>query len=265
MLDQLRSVLLHDDRADVRRLQNLLDDPAQLSEKISPILEQRLELMRQNFPKEYEMVVDKLIQERLKNSQEQLIEVIYPVLGAMVRKYIEHQFQILKESIEAQIRAMQNRLNFWQKMKMRWAGVSESDLILAGSDVPRVHEIYLVERHSGILLAHAAVQENLEKEAIAGMLTAIKSFVEDAFQRENEELDYISYQNYKILVENYRSFYLAALVEGSVSANERAMLAEKLHAFIFREYYTFNQKQDENVGERLSGLLAETFIQNYEL
>lgn len=260
LLDQLRQHLLTDDREELRRLQELIDDPEQLSPKIAPILEARLELMRQNFPKEYEKVVDKLIQRRIQNSQEQIVEVIYPVLGTMIKKYIDHQFQMLKESIEARIAAMQKKLNFWQRLKMRWAGVSEAELMMAASQVPVVHEIYLVERHSGILLAHAAREENLDKESVAGMLTAIKSFVEDAFHRDGEELDYISYHNYKILVENYRSYFLAAMLEGSISAAERAILADKLHQFILNQFHFIQQRGTSEVQERISGLLAEKFI-----
>lgn len=260
MLDQLRSILLSDDREVLRRLENLLNDRTQLSEKISPIMEDHLAHMRQNFPNEYKLVVDKLIQERILHSQDEIVEAIYPVLGSMVRKYIEHQFQLLKESIEERIREMQRRLNFWQRLKLRWAGVSEGELLLAATNIPQVVEIYLVERNSGLLLAHAAQHENLDKEAVAGMLTAIKAFVEDAFRREKEELDYIAYDHYKIIIENYRSYYLAAMVEGSVSASERDLLSEKLRQFIHREYNYFNQKNDEAASQHISGLLLSTFI-----
>lgn len=264
LLDQLRALLLTEDRAAVRRLEDVLHDPDKLSEKVLPLvepqLESRLEFLKQNFPKEYRAVVDKLIEERIQNSQEQIVEAIYPLLGSMVRKFIEHQFQQLKESIEARLDEMRARMNFWKRLKSRLAGVSEAELLLAASDVPTVEEIFLVERNSGLLLAHAARRTNLDRDAVAGMLTAIKAFVEDAFRREREELDYISYDHYKILVQNYRTYFVAALVEGSISARERGLLESKLQEFILQEFQRFSATNDDERYREVSAKLEAWFM-----
>lgn len=262
LLEQLRAHLLREDRAATRRLEDLVEDPARLFEKIAPEIEPRLAFLRENFPTAYRSVVDKLIQERIQNSQEQIVEVIYPVLGSMVRKYIEHQFQLLKESIEQRLDEMRARLNFWQRLRARMAGISETELLIAAANAPSVEEIYLVEHNSGLLLAHAARHTNLDREAVAGMLTAIKAFVEDAFRREREELDYISYDHYKIVVQNYRACYIAALIEGSVSARERSVLSQKIETFILKEIGQLRlNAADETQSSHLSARLRAWFIQ----
>jgi len=68
---------------------------------------------------------------------------------------------------------------------------------LSQLDSPEVHEVYLVQRESGLLLGSYAKEKNTDQDVIAGMLTAIKSFAEDAFNRGKEDLEMIQYENYK--------------------------------------------------------------------
>jgi uncharacterized protein YutE (UPF0331/DUF86 family) len=263
LLKQLKSILLDEDRVALSRVEAILDSPEELSDRISPIMEKRLEDFKKTFPKEYKVFVDKLVQDHIKNSQEQIVEVIFPVLGSMVRKYIDLQFQILKESIEERINAMQDKMNFWKKFKSKLSpnsSVTAAELIIASTDVPRVKEIYLVERDSGLLLAHASLDENFDKDAIAGMLTAIKAFVEDAFKQEKEQLDSITYDHYKILIQNYRHYYMAAMIEGSISTKERVEISEKLYNFILSEYVILQQQDQGDRYEHISGLLKERFL-----
>jgi hypothetical protein len=262
LLKQLKSILLEEDRAALYRMEAILDSPEELSERIAPFMEQRLEDFKKTFPKEYKVFVDKLVQDHIKNSQEQIVEVIYPVLGSMVRKYIDLQFQLLKESMEERM-AMMPKFNFLNQLKGKFKKTSpreEVEIILAASDAPKVKEIYLVERDSGILLAHASKEENLDKESIAGMLTAIKAFVEDAFKQEKEQLDFIAYEHYKILIQNYRHYYVAALIEGSISTKERVEISEHLYNFILSEYVLLQNQDQEDRFVHISGLLKERFL-----
>jgi hypothetical protein len=263
LLQQLKAILLTEDRTALQRLEAILDSPQEMSERVSPIMEQRLEDFKKTFPKEYKVFVDKLVQDHIKNSQEQIVEVIYPVLGSMVRKYIDYQFQVLKESIEEQVKVMQDKMNFWKFFKSKFqkqeSVSTAAAIIIASTDNPTVKEIFLVERDSGLLLAHASTEECLDKESVAGMLTAIKAFVEDAFKRENEELDFISYDHYKILLQNYRHYYVAALIEGSISTKERGDISEKMYNFILNEYVTLQQGQGDNY-EHISKLLKDQFL-----
>lgn len=245
-LARLRDILLTDDREELRRLQNLLNDREKLAGHIGPILEERLNFLKQNFPGEYKKVVARIVDERLKNSQSEIIDLIYPVLGNLIKKYIDHQFQLLKEAIETQLNAARERLNFWKRLKNRFAGVKESDLVLVAAAPPlTVMEVFLIEKDSGLLLAQATRSASFDGDSVAGMLTAIKAFVQDAFQRGAEELDLIQYQQSKILIQNYRSYYLAAVTQGSFSAFERQQLTNRLENFMLQEFVGVNNRKHE--------------------
>jgi amino acid permease len=67
---------------------------------------------------------------------------------------------------------------------------------------------------------------------IAGMLTAIKSFVEDAFHKQNQTLSTIEYENNKILLLDYYTFKMAFVVSGIAGADFKSKLQEKADAFV---------------------------------
>ncbi len=55
----------------------------------------------------------------------------------------------------------------------------------------------------------------MDKDMISGMLTAIKSFVEDAFSGGGQDLESIEYELYTIHIQNFFSYYIAVVVSGN--------------------------------------------------
>ena len=260
-LNNLRSILLEDDRKEVDQIKRVLNDKEAFYAYLEPHLDRKLSEFRKDFPIEYQRLVWQMIDEKIEGSQEKIVETIYPVMGQVIRKYVEHQFQAFRESIEERIREAGRKLSFWERFTRKNTDISDAHRLIGELNRLRIVEIYLVERHSGLVIAHAAEEQNLDADAIAGMLTAIKSFVEDAFKRDNEQLDYIQYANYKIVVENYRSYYIAAMVEGNVTMLDRMKLLEQLNQFIVKEYVQFAYSNDSNLREKLSSSLHKEFIE----
>jgi hypothetical protein len=261
LLGQLRDILLTDDRAEIEQLKKLLHDREMLSEHLGPILEERLDFMRQNFPKEYKKTVARIVDEQIKNSQQEIVDVLYPVLGNLIKKYIDFQMQLLKESIEAQITATKQKFNFWSRIKNKIKGVSETDLAISDARPLVIHQVFLIEKNSGIVLAQAAKKHAIDSESVAGMLTAIKSFAEDAFGRGEEMLDLIQYQQSKILIQNYMSYYMALVAEGPMSSAEREKLVERLEKFMMQEFVQVqNRRELPGFYEDLSGEIDRWFI-----
>ena len=67
-------------------------------------------------------------------------------------------------------------------MKHKFFGGSDAETVLAALDKPILEEIFIIQRDSGLMLGNASMSPTVNREAVAGMLTAIKSFVEDAFE-----------------------------------------------------------------------------------
>ncbi len=259
LLDRLKEILLKDDRQELAEIKKILESRQHLSEKVSPIIEEHLSLLKENFSTEYEETINKLIEVKLENSQEQILDTIYPALGTMIKKYVTLQLETLKESIDGTVK---NTLSFTairRKFKSVFTGVDESDLILSNVRSANMEEIFLIERNSGILLGTASIKKTIDQDVIAGMLTAIKSFVEDAFKRESLELEMIEYGGYKILIQTFYSYYIAAAVDGTLTTLEKQNILQSMHDFASKEIPNI-PKPLSNENELISSKLKDYFI-----
>lgn len=249
MLQRLRGILLEADRKEIEAIKATLYEEEKLAERVNPILEKRIERIKSNFEQELGTQVNQRIEIKLEASKEQLLNVIYPVLGQMIRKFVTYQFQLLKDSIDAQLNQVFSSRGLLGQLRSRLFGIKSSDMVLRDLDKPMIQEVYVIQRDSELLLGSYSREQMIDKDMVAGMLTAIKSFVEDAFQREKEELERIEYGNYIILIQNFFSYYIAVALTGSLSSSERAHIVEHLAAFA-SEY--MGDQSMENVTDTLN-------------
>jgi hypothetical protein len=260
LMSQLKDILLKDDRSTVQELQRVLNEKALLSERVNPIIEEQLEYLRKNFPREYAQVVNRIVEQKLKASQDEILGVIYPVMGKMINKYIQLQFQQLKDAIDAQVQQLSSTegIKLWLRSKV--FGVKTAHLILANADQPVIEEIFVIQRDSGLMLGSAALYPSVNRDVVSGMLTAIKGFVEDAFLRDNEDLEMIQYGTYKILIENFPHHYFAIAMSGSVSATEGADLRGRIVDFLQENEWLRTADATSSTQERIAELLDSQFI-----
>jgi hypothetical protein len=260
LMSQLREILLKEDRSTLMELQQIINDKSLLSGKVNPIIEEHMTFLRHNFPKEYSSIVNKIIEQKLKDSQQEILDVVYPVMGKMINKYINLQFQQLKESIDARINFIFSRQGMVRHLRNRILGIDSADLMLASLDVPILEEIFVVQKDTGLMLGSAALYPSVNRDVVAGMLTAIKSFVEDAFERENEDLEMIQYGTYRILIQTYPFYYFALALSGSVSSVESERLRGQVLDFIEKTDSLRIDDINEEVQNKISQELEEHFI-----
>lgn len=260
LMSQLKEILLREDRSALEELQRTLNEKQLLAEKINPIVEDHLTFLRQNFPKEYAKIVNRMVEQKLKSSQTEILDVIYPVMGKMINKYIAFQFQEMKDSINARIDALFSKqgLIWWIRNKV--FGIDNAEMLLSNLDTPIIEEIFVIQRDSGLLYGSAALYPSVNRDVVGGMLTAIKSFVEDAFERENEDLEMIQFGTYKILIENMPSHYFALAMSGSVSNTEGAVLRNQIIDFIQENDLLRSDNFNSSVQEQISQALDNQFI-----
>ena len=261
LMSQLREILLKEDRHTLTELQRILDDKTLLSGRINPIIEEHFDYLKQNFPSEHAKVVNRLIEQKLKDSQEEIIAVIYPVLGKMITKFINLQFQLLKEQIDAQMKNVFSSKGMVLQLKNKILGLKTSDTLLAAVDEPVLEEIFVIQRDTGLLVGSAALYPSVDRDVVAGMLSAIKAFVEDAFERDNkEDLESIQYGTYRILIQNFPSNFFAIAMSGSVSTAESEFFRNQIIDFIQISDDLRQTEIDGEMQERISLQLENHFI-----
>ena len=93
----------------------------------------------------------------------------------------------------------------------------------------------LIEKDSGILKASFAKSRAMDEEMVSGMLTAIKSFVEDAFSQRDQNLELIEYELYQIHLQSFATHYMAVVISGNYGLTSK----NRLQDIIFDFYNSF--------------------------
>lgn len=257
---KIKEILLKEDREELSILRQKLEDEEAFNKRITPYIEQHIDNLKMNFPDQYNAMVSDIFEAKLKDSRQEMIDMLAPSIGIMIKKFISMQFESLKEGIDNQVKNTFSTKTWSNKFKSMFYGVKESDLILKEMDKYQIQEVYLIQRNSGLLFGSASMSVNLDQDVIAGMLTAIKSFAEDAFQQGAQDLDMIEYGTYKILMQNFKTYYLALAITGSLSASDKDQISNSVLAFADRRLGKSIHTIDEKIIKEYSNYLEQHFI-----
>lgn len=269
--EQLRKILLEQDWEEREELAHKLEDLTdqlnnreRLEEKIQPILKDEADRFYQQFPVVYGPEITKSIKQQIQESQDEVVEALYPIIGRMIKKYIASEIQKLSDKIDAQM-----ELAFsWEGWKMRikawFSGTSQKDVILSKVIEPKIDEIHVIEKNSGLLLGSYSKKPNLDRDMVAGMLTAIKSFVEDAFLSDSQELESIDYQNHKIIIKSFKSFFIAVVCTGTISSAFKDKVDDELLGFSEKVLKKARKGSEEPVKPEMIEKGLEEHFQDFE-
>ena len=237
-LKVLKDILLTDEREyalsiheKIKILEETVNQKTNLSEKVDPIIDEKLSKFVQEIPTTLGPTITEALKTEIKNSQDAVVEALYPILGRMIKKYIQNEFKLLSEKINQQIDSTFSFNGLKRKFKAKTSGISESDLILQEQYAPRLNQFMVIEKGSGLLISKFSKTEDIDEDMVAGMLTAIKSFVEDAFKKNNQNLELIEYETYSIHIQNFSSYYIAVVISGIFNAKHKSVLEDKLLDF----------------------------------
>ncbi|WP_062053737.1 hypothetical protein [Aquimarina longa] len=217
----------------VEALHKIVHQKKELSYKVDPIIDEKLEEFVQEIPKTLGPTITEALREEIKNSQDAVVEALFPIIGKMIKKYIAHEMKLLSENISNKTKKAFSFRNWFRKTKAKVQGISDGDIALSDYAKPRLIQMFVIEKNSGILLAdYSPLSDNtVDKEMVAGMLTAIKSFVEDAFQGGDQNLELIEYELYTIHIQNFYSYYVAAVVSGAYTMMFKEVLEDQIIDF----------------------------------
>jgi outer membrane protein OmpA-like peptidoglycan-associated protein len=157
------------------------------------------------------------------------VDALYPIIGSTMGKYMAGVVESINEKLEQTLSVE----GITRKIRAKVQGVSEAELILREAMPFQVQAIFLIHKASGLLIAEVQSEQRLESDMLAGMLTAIRGFVNDCVTQTGElplELDEIDYGTSKIMLEAAGYCYLAVVVRGdppqSFSRNMQVTLGQ---------------------------------------
>jgi hypothetical protein len=253
----LKELLLHEDRdfanqilQKLDNLENVLYTQKNLSEKVDPIIDQKINQFVEKMPQKLGPVITATLKEEIQNSQDQVVEVLFPIIGKMIKKYVQAEMKMLSDSINNQLQESFSMKKWKRKFKSIFTGVSENGIILSELDKPQIQQVFVIEKGSGIIISSFSKTQTIDEDMVAGMLTAIKSFVEDAFQGGGQNLEHIEYEFFKIHLQNFSSYYIAVVVSGTFNSQFKSDIEDKLIDFA-SEHIKNNTNDRDYISKKL--------------
>ncbi|MCC6233062.1 MAG: OmpA family protein [Verrucomicrobiales bacterium] len=135
--------------------------------------------------------------------------------------------------------AMEHSLS-WRGLRWRWdawrTGRPMAEVVLYHTLLYRVEQVFLIHRPSGLLLLHVEVPGvgTGDEDLVAGMLSAVRDFVQDSFSRSSdEELHSVQVGDRSVWVEPGPHAILAGAIRGHAPLELRQRFLdslEKVHA-----------------------------------
>ncbi|MDV7137396.1 cell envelope biogenesis protein OmpA [Maribacter sp. TH_r10] len=238
-LEILKDILFTEDREDIDKiadrielLEQTYNNREKFASRVNPIVERQIDDFAKNIPNTLGPVITETLKREIHNHKDEVVDALYPILGKMVKKYVAQEIKVLSEKIDNQL----SFISAWKRrLRSFFGGSKEKELLLNDLSSEKVEQVLLIERDSGLLKAGYSKTETIDEEMISGMLTAIKSFVEDAFNQKNQELELIEYELYNIHIQSFVNYYVAVVISGSYSLKTK----DKVQDIIFDFYHNF--------------------------
>lgn len=229
--EELKKILLEEDQRETKRINE--DLRSELQVKIDE-LEAQL-----NDPVKFST--------KIEASKKQIVDILGPVMGSMIRKYVSSEIEKLNDSID------KRKEKFFGLFKWR-------DKNIKNIQQPKIIEILLIEEESGLLLGKFSKDAISDTDMFAGMLTAIRSFMQEAVNSSDQDVSLIEYNDFRIFLHNYGSYYFCVIFEGRNSPGFIAFLRQEIDKFSDKHRMHISpQDTNDFPTDQLNGLMNTYF------
>ncbi len=221
-IEQLRQLLMAEERRKIEELESYLDDPRALARRIGAILPDAVQLSRTDgdrLARELAPTVQKILTETVKKDPRPLIAVLSPVIGAAIRRSVSESLQRMIQSLNQILEHGFSLRGLKWRIEALRTGKPFSEIVLLHSLVFTVEQVFLIHRDSGLLLRHLTAEKVDEQsgDTVSAMLTAIQDFINDSFNRSGSgELSSVRLGELTLIIEQGPHAVIAGVVRGIV-------------------------------------------------
>lgn len=221
-LETIRAIILETDRVEQEKVRHDVDvlksellETEKFHGHLEPFFATKIEYLRQNFPTLFGPFITTAIKIQIRDSQDEIIDALYPIIGKLIRKYIATEIEVLGQKLDKQIQETLSPESWWKRIKTFVSGDEyQEPSVVRNAAQTSLEEVFIIANDSGLLLGQYSFHNLIDADLIAGMLTGIKAFIEQAFMQGPQEIQLLEYDNYKILVHSFPHYYMAFVVQG---------------------------------------------------
>lgn len=231
-------------------------------ERSKETVEEAIRNLIQNSPEDVAGPLESKMFDRLQEQPKRVSQVIMPALAPAIRQTVQ---QSMMNMFDASSRAIDQGLSLrsWAWRFRAWrSGKRYSEIAMMESLLFEVEDVMLIDRQSGLLIAHASQSSAVGDPAIvSGMLTAIRDFVKDSFKTGDDhgaELSQFRVGNRSILVEPGSKAILALAVRGAPTYELRMKKTRTLmdiHRDDLSNSHSISPSERERIEAKLQPLL----------
>lgn len=251
----LKELLLEDDRKNFKILKQEIVEYEKFQHKVSPLIDEKIEDLKKNFPEYFGDTITQTIKIQIRDSQDEVVEALYPIIGKLIKKYIIAEISKLTQAVNETIN---NKFSIKQILRRLFKGKrTDADDVFEHVFPPVIEEIFVIEKNSGLLAGNYSRGNIADKDMVSGMLTAIKAFVEDAFHKENQDLEDIKFETFQLSIYNFKTIYIAVATSGVLNSDFKEQLADDINIFaeiVLRDRTYLSEE------ERLNLLIKQVLI-----
>ncbi|MGB3512554.1 MAG: OmpA family protein [Microcoleaceae cyanobacterium] len=198
--------------------EEIQNHPQEIAKALAPemgaAIREQIRIDRRQISQALAPEMGKAIKEQIVLEQSAIVDALYPVIGSTISKYMTEAIREINDRISDTLSFRGIR----RKIQAIFRGVSEAELIISEIMICTVQAVFLIHKTSGLVISEAqkSGRERLESEMVGGMLTAIRSFVNDCIVQSGDisELNQIEYGDSKIILEVAGYCYLAVVIRG---------------------------------------------------
>ena len=193
-------------------------------------------------------VIAPAISKEIANNQDVMIDALYPIMGGMISKYVTQSIKELMEQINRKIENGLSTERFKRKLKAKFTGVSETELLMEESSDALISALFVIHKDTGLLISSASMakREIDDPQMVASMASAIKDFINDwinKHQENKEEIQILSYGNATLYIESAGSVYVIAFLDSEPDYELRSEI-NRFFASIVKQYALYFQNFD---------------------
>ncbi len=207
-------------------------------------------------------VVVKTVKTEIVNSQDALVEALYPMTGQMVKAYVASAMKDLVNQVNRRLESNA----FMLRLKSLTTGRSMAELALAESQRLEVEELLLIRRSTGELMARWPEKpgSNNHDHVLGGVLTAINSFATEALEEDENTLRQIDLGASQVYLRTSPTYLLAAKCSGTAGRSIEQVIDDEFLATVSGirgddEANTLAAEGIATLGPRITARIAEQY------
>ncbi|MGD9669502.1 MAG: OmpA family protein [Hyphomicrobiaceae bacterium] len=208
--------------------------PDRFSRAVSEVLDKAIERAERERHEELETALAPAVVQTVKaeilNSQDALVQALYPMTGQMVKAYVASAMKDLVNQVNRRLES--NALML--RIKSMTTGRSMAELALAESQRLDVEELLLIRRGTGELIARwpdNPARSNHD-HVMGGVLTAINSFATEALEPDENTLRQIDLGTSRVYLRSSPTYLLAAKCTGTAGVSIEQIIDDEFLATV---------------------------------